>query len=229
MTTAAHGRHVARAGRDAGQSGHGAGEQHRPGSACPPGTSSMASQVHMAMQPAMSVLTNAWAAMPLARQGRAGVEPEPPEPQQAGAQGHERHVCGTICSSGVTCLRPDHTDRGQRGEPRAGVHHDAAGEVQHAPLRQEAAAPDPVHERDVDQQAPHDQEVQVALEADPVGERAGDQRRGDDGEHLLEHEVRRRRDGRRPRGAGASPTWRSPNQSRLPMMPADSPPQKASE
>ena len=82
----------------------------------------------------------------------------------------------------------DDEDRRQRRHTRAQMHDDAASEINHAPLREEAAAPDPVDEGDVDQQAPEHEEDEVRLEADAVGESAGDQRGGDDGEHQLEEE-----------------------------------------
>ena len=147
----------------------------------------------------MSVLTNACAAMPLAASAEPGVEAEPAEPQQAGAERHEGDVVGHAALALGELAPADDEDRRQRGEAGAHVDHEAAGEVEHALLRQPAAAPDPVHERDVHEDAPEHQEPQVALELDPVGERAGDERRGDDGEHLLVHEVRLGRDVRRPR------------------------------
>ena len=92
----------------------------------------------------------------------------------------------------------DHEHRGQSGVAGAHVHHGAAGEVEHAALGQPAAAPDPVDEGDVDDDAPEHQEPEIALELDAVGEGAGDERRRDDGEHLLIDEVRLRGDGRCP-------------------------------
>ena len=91
--------------------------------------------------------------------------------------------------------------RSERGDSRDVVHDDPAGEILHAPLRQDAAAPDHVDEREVDQDQPRGQKQHVGLEGDAVGERAGDQRRRDDGEHHLvgaeddhrDRVVRRRR------------------------------------
>jgi hypothetical protein len=76
-------------------------------------------------------------------------------------------------------------DAGEGRDAGDVVHDDAAGEVQHAPLRQDAAAPDHVNEGEVDEEEPGGQEEHVGLEGDAIRERAGDECRGDDGEHHL--------------------------------------------
>ncbi len=146
----------------------------------------------------MSVLTQAWAAIAVGGVSVAAVEAEPAEPQQAGAQGDEGHVVGQAALAGGELALAHHEHRGQGRIAGAHVDHRAAGPVTHAVLGEPAAAPDPVDERDVDDDAPQHEEPEVALELDAVGEGAGDERRGDDGEHLLVDEVRLGGDGRGP-------------------------------
>ena len=81
---------------------------------------------------------------------------------------------------GAAVRNPPPADIENRGECRhAGdvVHHDAAGEVQDTPFLQNAAAPDHVHEREVDEDEPEGQEGHIGFERYAVGEGAGDQRR----------------------------------------------------
>ena len=66
-------------------------------------------------------------------------------------------------------------DGGEGREPGGGVDNNAAREVPDSPLREQAASPYHVHEREVDQNEPDDEEDEVRRETDPVGERAGDQ------------------------------------------------------
>jgi len=76
------------------------------------------------------------------------------------------------------------------------VDNDAAGKVAGAPVCEEAAAPEHVHERVIDGELPDDEEQQVRLERHPVRECARDQRGRDDREH---HLVRDQHDERNPR------------------------------
>ena len=91
-----------------------------------------------------------------------------------------------LCGPGIRHPPPAHVEhRGKGSQAGDVVDDDAAGEVEHAPGLQEAAAPHHVHEGEVDEEQPRRQEEHVGLEADPVGEGAGDEGRGDDGEHHL--------------------------------------------
>ena len=74
------------------------------------------------------------------------------------------------------------------------MNHNTAGEIQYAPLRQNAAAPDHVDEGEVDEGEPTGQEEHVSLEGHPVSEGSGDQRRGDNGKHHLVGDVDHQRD-----------------------------------
>ena len=91
--------------------------------------------------------------------------------------------------------------RRQRREARGHVHDRAAGEVEHAPLPQEALRmPRPMRQRAVDEDAEQADEHQIGREAHALGKRAGDQRRRDDGELQLKHREEDERDRRRQIG-----------------------------
>ena len=98
----------------------------------------------------------------------------------------------------VDLAAPEDERAGERREAGRHVDDRAAGEVEHAPLAEQALRmPRPVRQRTVDEQAEQRHEQQVAREAHPLGERAGDQRRRDDRELQLkereQHERNRRR------------------------------------
>ena len=140
-------------------------------------------------------------------QGRAGVEAEPPEPEHARAEQHERDVgrgVGVVID--VALAAPEEEGPGEGGEAGRHVDDRAAREVLHAPLVQEAlGVPGPVGQRRVDHQAEQDHEQQVGREPHPLRERAGDERGGDDRElELEEREHHQRHGGRelRVRGLG---------------------------
>ena len=80
---------------------------------------------------AVLVTTNALAARPPADQRRAGVEAEPAEPQQAGAQHGHRHVMRlhALAAHGAAADEDRH-DQGR--DARADVDDGAAGEVERA-------------------------------------------------------------------------------------------------
>ena len=85
---------------------------------------------------------------------RAGIEAEPADPQQRGAdhrvdQVVRRHVLGA-----EALALAEHQGADQAGDAGVDVHHGAAGEVEHAPVAEEAAAPHPVGDRRVDDQRP---------------------------------------------------------------------------
>ena len=110
----------------------------------------------------MSVLRNAGAVTASTRNSLPALKPYQPN--------HSRPVpsatSGMLCGPAVGDPAPaDVEHRGERGDAGDVVHDDAAGEVEHAPLLQEAAAPDHVDEREVDEQQPAGQEDHVGLEA----------------------------------------------------------------
>ena len=81
----------------------------------------------------------------------------------------------------------------QAGHTRKDVNDEAACEVERAELGEEAAAPDPVSHRVVDEDGPEQDEQGEAGELHALSESTGDQCRRDDGEHALEgHESQLR-------------------------------------
>ena len=77
--------------------------------------------------------------------------------------------------------------------------HDTARKVHYADLGEEAAAPNPVADGNVDEDHPQDEELQ------PPGERARDQRRSDDGKHKLVSKEQDERHSARIDGARSDP------------------------
>ena len=178
----------------------------------------MAVHVHMAAEAAMSVFTKACAATALAASAEPALKPNQPNHSKPGSEADEGDVVGEPLLTGSELACPDDPDRREGGETGARVYDEAAGEVEDAPFRKETAAPDPVHDRHVDEEAPKDEELQVALEVHAIGKGAGDERRGDDGEHLLEYEVGEGGDVRRL-WFGCTPTPRRKTHEKLPMTP----------
>ena len=119
--------------------------------------------------------------------GAAGIEAEPAEPEEAGAEDRHRHVMrlgGRLDQAGAAT---DVQGRDQCGDAAREVDDRAAGEVEHAEAEEPAVGrPDPVGDRRVDEGRPGDGEQDERLEALALGEGAGDEGRGDDGEHHLE-------------------------------------------
>ena len=125
----------------------------------------------------------------------AGVEAEPAEPEEAGAQQHQGHVVGRHGVGAEAGAAADDEGRGQGRRAGGDMHHGAAGEVQGRPgfahaqqraqVAQPAAAPDPVAEGGVHDGYPEGGKDDVGLELEALGEAAGDQGHGDDGEHTL--------------------------------------------
>ena len=136
-------------------------------------------------------------------QGRAGVEAEPAEPQQTGADHHEREVV----RAQRLLAEPDPLaeDQGQCQACGTGVdvHRGAAGEVDRLEVVGDPAAhlsgvavegEHPVRDREVHHRRPHAGEHHPGAELGPVGDRAADERDGDDGEDGLEADEGERRE-----------------------------------
>ena len=84
-----------------------------------------------------------------------------------------------------------HLGRDQAADAGGKMHHEAAGEIQHAHGGEEAAAPDPVRQRHIDEHEPADGKQQVGREPHAIGHRARHQRDRDDRKrHLVKHEQR---------------------------------------
>ena len=122
----------------------------------------------------MSVLRNATAVVESTRNSRAGIEAVPTEPEQTSAERDQRNAVRPAIDDLAFADVENGRERGDAGDV---VHDDSAGEIFHAPLREDAAAPDHVDERKVNEDQPRRQEQHVSLERDAVGECAGNQRR----------------------------------------------------
>ncbi|MDQ0853815.1 hypothetical protein QFZ79_001926 [Arthrobacter sp. V4I6] len=127
----------------------------------------------------------------LGRRRGAGVEAEPAEPQDAGAQHDEGYVVravGGVLAEPLAVAQNQHQD--QRGGAGTDLHHGPAGEVDHLPedradgsmLAHQATAPDHEGERAVDNRDPDGHEEGPRGELGAVGDGAADQCHGDDGE-----------------------------------------------
>ena len=73
------------------------------------------------------------------RERRAGVEPEPAEPEDAGADHHQRHGVRRVALLRPALALAEHQHRGQRGDAGVDVDRGAAGEVERAALAEPAA------------------------------------------------------------------------------------------
>jgi hypothetical protein len=135
-------------------------------------------------------------------QSRATVETEPADPQQPGADHREREIeRREIFMSVATALAEDQS-RDKARDARVHVHNQPAGKVNHARMREKAAAPHPVRDRHIDDEQPEHAEPQERREAQAVCNRARDQRDCDDREGHLIHHEQAFQDGRRQRRRG---------------------------
>ena len=128
------------------------------------------------------------------RQGAAGVEAEPAEPEQTGAEERERHVVRQQARGRIVLALADADRSHQRGNAGVHVHDRAAREVERAHVGEPAAAPHPVAERAVDEHGPQADEHEVGREPHALDDGARDERGGDDGERSLEAHEEQVRD-----------------------------------
>ena len=96
---------------------------------------STTSQPRMAAAGAASVLSKASAAMPSAASLGAGVEAEPAEPQEAGAEQDEGRVVRLVRALGEADALAEHERQGEGRGTGVDVHRGAAGEVDDAHRR----------------------------------------------------------------------------------------------
>ena len=165
-------------------------------------------------------------------EGRAGVEPEPAEPEDQHAEADQRHRVPRDRPRFAVCsvLADPRAEQQQRreGAGRADqVDHRRAGEVLHPDVHlQPAAAEDPVAEDRVEHRAEDDRVDHVGAELDPLQGRAPDDRQRDGAEDELEEHERGRADrirfDERDAAAPASST-EEPTSRKNPWVPAISP------
>jgi hypothetical protein len=94
-----------------------------------------------------------------------------------------RHVLGAVADA-----LAEHERAHEAGDAGVDVHDGAAGEIERAACAEPAAAPHPVRDRRVDDDAPEDHEQHHRREFHAVDIGADDEGRGDDRERHLEHD-----------------------------------------
>ncbi len=140
-------------------------------------------------------------------QRRAGVEPGPAEPQDAGAEQRSAAGCAAASASSGQPLRwPSRSTRARAAAP-AFMWTTAPPAKSRAPMS--ASQPpreDHVGDRRVHQHQPHADEHGVGAELEAVGRGPGDQRRRDDGERHLVGAEQDERDGQGQRSPNRRPS-----------------------
>ncbi len=132
-------------------------------------------------------------------QGGAGVEPEPAEPQDAGAEQSQGERVRRHGLTGPTLALAQNHNQRQRGDTRIDVHDRSASEVECAPLKQPSSwTEDPVGHYRVDDHRPDPEEQNPCGELQAVSGCAGDQGRSDHREHHLEGHEGHGGNGQRP-------------------------------
>ncbi len=110
----------------------------------------------------------------------AGVEAEPADPEHGCPDhGHARIVRG-LDFVRKAAARPEHHGQDKCRDSCGNVDDDAAGEVDQAHLGKEAAAPDPVHDRRINDKHPDQREADHEREVNAFRVGADNQCRGDD-------------------------------------------------
>lgn len=118
----------------------------------------------------------------------AGVEAEPAEPEDRGAQHHEGNVVRVIARRTVAVALAEHYRGHKPADAGAYMYDVAAGKINGAEvLKQPAHAPHHVRQRIVDDDGPQDYENEKRRKLHALGDGARDERRGYDGEHHLEY------------------------------------------
>ena len=151
-------------------------------------TASMTSQTSAAVAAEMCVTVIAMPASAPAFSALPALKPYQPTQSMQAPTMVIQGACGGLTSLGEAGPRSDQNGEDQRRDAGGKMHHQSAGEIEHATRGEEAAAPDPVRHRHVDQQQPERREEEHGTEAHALDEGADDQRRRDDGESHLEHE-----------------------------------------
>ncbi|MPN12159.1 hypothetical protein SDC9_159471 [bioreactor metagenome] len=128
-----------------------------------------------------------------------GVEAEPPEPKQGGAQQNKRHVMGMIGQPAVIFTFSKRESEDQRADAGADMYDIASREIDRSDLLKEAPSPDHMSERVIYDNRPDADEQEQRGKAHSFDNRAGNQRGCDDSKHHLEDGKAEIGDGRRIR------------------------------
>eukprot|EP01139_Manchomonas_bermudensis_P015962 Amastigsp_a511378_210.p2 type:complete len:320 gc:universal Amastigsp_a511378_210:707-1666(+) len=127
-------------------------------------------------------------------QGRAGIEPEPAEPEHGAANHGQRHRVRLECVRERNLAPLSQIERRDDSSGACGcVHGDAARKVEDATLLEPAVTPDPVRDGEVHGAGPRKHKEQEALERESLGKGARDKERGNVLEHHLIERIQRGR------------------------------------
>ena len=196
------GRHVTRSRRDCSETGNRSGRDAHPGRLAAPYPLDCHPGQHARSSAELSV-DKRCGCHPVGAVGAAGVESEPTEPQDAGAEKHQWNVVRPVSPFPA---RTKIENRRQGSRPGQLVHDRSAGEVDgvQSTRSEKPPSPFPVRKRHVDDERPQTDEDEVTAKAHPLREGAGDECRRDHRELHLEGHVQQRRDRRRVRARRAA-------------------------
>ncbi|NJO37575.1 MAG: hypothetical protein HC871_08090 [Rhizobiales bacterium] len=136
---------------------------------------------------------------------RSGVEADPADPEDDGAQAHQHGVMAGYAAwqpaaSELAAARADHDDRRERHPAAGRMHHGRAGKVDIAAIGEkgrafgkEQIAPGPMSEDRIDHGRDQDRDDQVGVEGRALGDRSGDDGRRGAAEDELESEEAQQR------------------------------------
>ena len=121
----------------------------------------------------MLVVANASTAVALAASADPALKPNHPNHSMPVPRMTNGMCAGTWALAGEMALPAAEDERaGQRGQPRRHVHDGAAGEIEHAPLPEEAVGvPRPMRQRRVDEEREQRDEQQVGARSEPAPQR----------------------------------------------------------
>ena len=128
---------------------------------------------------------------------RTTIETEPADPQHTGTNHGQRRAMRRDLALREMAALANHNRADKRSRAGSGMHHNAASEIHHAPGGHNAAAPDPMGDRRIDEEQPQRREDQHGREFHPFDIGTDDQRRGDNGKGHLEGGEQRFRNGAR--------------------------------
>ena len=123
------------------------------------------------------------------REGGAGVEAEPSEPEQARSDHGHGNVMRLHDVGAVAHPLADDQGDSQGREAGADVHHRSAGKVESSHLGHPAARPDPMGQRIIDQSGPEESQHDEGAELDPFRHGGGEDGESHSREDQLEGHI----------------------------------------